>query len=64
MEGMGSAVSVWYEVYMVAAHSTAAAAAVLCVVVRAVTSRVVGSEKYQHSDTRSVYCGVCAEFAD
>ena len=43
MVGMGSAVSVWYEVYMVAARSTAAAA-VLCVVVRAVTSRVVGSE--------------------
>ena len=43
MEGMGSAVRVWYEVYMVAVRSTAAAA-VLCVVVRAVTSRVVGSE--------------------
>ena len=63
MEGMGSAVRVWYEVYRVAVRSTAAAA-VLCVVVHAVTSRVVGSEKYQHSDTRSVYCGVCAEFAD
>jgi hypothetical protein len=44
MVGMGSAMSVWYEVYMVAVRSTAAAAAVLCVVVRAVTSRVVGSE--------------------
>ena len=63
MEGMGSAVRVWYEVYRVAVRSTAAAE-VLCAVVRAVTSRVVGSEKYQHSDTRSVYCGVCAEFAD
>ena len=62
MEGMGSAVRVWYEVYRVAVRSTAAE--VLCVVVRAVTSRVVGSEKYQHSDTRSVYCGVCAEFAE
>ena len=64
MEGMGNTLSVWYEVYMVAVRSTAAAAEVLCAVVRAVTSRVVGSEKYQHSDTRSVYCGVCAEFAE
>ena len=41
---MGSTVRVWYEVYRVAVRSTAAAAEVLCVVVRAVTSRVVGSE--------------------
>ena len=44
MVGMGSTVRVWYEVYRVVVCSTAAAAALLCVVVRAVTSRVVGSE--------------------